>query len=51
MSNQEGNRDNQYNFDDYLFVRDNFNYYSDDKFFQALVQKYTGTEFRKLIET
>ncbi|MHA2393544.1 MAG: acyl-CoA dehydrogenase family protein [Promethearchaeota archaeon] len=48
MSSQEGNRDNQYSFDDYLFVRDNFNYYSDDEFFQALVKKYVGEEFEKL---
>jgi len=48
MSNQEGNRNNQYNFDDYLFVRDNFNYYSDDDFFQALVRKYTGDEFEQI---
>jgi len=48
MSNQEGNRNNQYNFDDYIFVRDNFNYYSDDDFFQALVRKYTEDEFEKI---
>ncbi|MFW9940525.1 MAG: acyl-CoA dehydrogenase family protein [Candidatus Thorarchaeota archaeon] len=48
MSNQEGNRNNQYNFDDYLFVRENFNYYSDDDFFQALVRKYTGDEFEQI---
>ncbi|MFX1279006.1 MAG: acyl-CoA dehydrogenase family protein [Promethearchaeota archaeon] len=48
MSNQEGNRDNSYNFDDYLFVRDKFNYYTDDGFFQALVKKYTGEEFEKI---
>ena len=48
MSNQEGNRDNHYNFDDYLFVRDNFNYYTDDEFLQALVKKYTGNEFEKI---
>jgi len=48
MSNQEGNRNNQYNFDDYLFVRDNFNYYSDDDFLQALVRKYTGDEFEQI---
>ena len=48
MSNQEGNRDNSYNFDDYLLVRDNFNYYTDDGFFQALVKKYTGEEFEKI---
>ena len=48
MSNQEGNRDNQYSFDDYLFVRDNFNYYTDDEFFQTLVKRYTGNEFEKI---
>ncbi|MFX1376629.1 MAG: acyl-CoA dehydrogenase family protein [Promethearchaeota archaeon] len=48
MLNQEGNRNNPYNFDDYLFVRDNFNYYSDDDFLQALVRKYTGDEFEKI---
>lgn len=48
MSAQEGNRDNQYSFDDFLFVRDNFNYYSDDEFFQALVRKYTGDEFNEI---
>ncbi|MFX0134370.1 MAG: acyl-CoA dehydrogenase family protein [Candidatus Hodarchaeota archaeon] len=40
MSTQEGNRDNPYTFDDYLFVRDQYNYYKDDEFFQALVKKY-----------
>ena len=48
MSNQEGNRNNQYNFDDYLFVRENFNYYCDDDFFQVLVRKYTGDEFEQI---
>ncbi|MFX0029246.1 MAG: acyl-CoA dehydrogenase family protein [Candidatus Hermodarchaeota archaeon] len=48
MSDQEGNRNNPYNFDDYLFVREKFNYYSDDEFFQALVKKYTGNEFEKI---
>ena len=45
---KEGNRNNQYSFDDYLFVRNHFNYYSDDEFFQILVNKYTGNEFEKL---
>ncbi|MFX1355702.1 MAG: acyl-CoA dehydrogenase family protein [Promethearchaeota archaeon] len=44
MSNQEGNRDNPYSFDDYLFVRDNFNYYRDDPFFQSLVKHYSPSE-------
>jgi alkylation response protein AidB-like acyl-CoA dehydrogenase len=48
MSNQEGNRNNQYNFDDYLYVRENFNYYCDDDFFQTLVKKYTGDEFEQI---
>lgn len=37
---QEGNRNNPYTFDDYLFVRDNFNYYRDDEFFQALIDHF-----------
>jgi alkylation response protein AidB-like acyl-CoA dehydrogenase len=40
MSSKEGDRDNPYNFDDYLFVRDNYNFYKDDKFFQALVKTF-----------
>ncbi|MFX1315495.1 MAG: acyl-CoA dehydrogenase family protein [Promethearchaeota archaeon] len=48
MSAQEGNRNNVYSFDDYLFVRNHFNYYRDDKFLQALVKKYTGVEFEKI---
>ncbi len=46
--NEEGNRNNPYSFDDYLFVRNQFNYYKDDEFFQALVKKYTGDEFEKI---
>ena len=45
---EEGNRNNPYSFDDYLLVRDNFNYYRDDKFLQELVKKYTGNEFEKI---
>ncbi|MBD3228795.1 MAG: acyl-CoA dehydrogenase [Candidatus Lokiarchaeota archaeon] len=41
----EGNRNNPYSFDDYLLVRDNFNYYKDDKFLQSLLKKYTEDEF------
>lgn len=37
---QEGDRDNPYTFDDYLFVRDNFNYYKDDEFFQSLIEHF-----------
>ncbi|MFX1600388.1 MAG: acyl-CoA dehydrogenase family protein [Promethearchaeota archaeon] len=44
MSNQEGNRNNPYFFDDFLFVRNHFNYYKDDEFFQALVKKYVPQE-------
>ncbi len=40
ISSQEGNRNNKYTFDDFLFVRNHFNYYKDDEFFQALVKKY-----------
>ena len=46
---EEGNRNNSYAFDDYIFVRDNFNYYRDDEFFQALVKKYLpAEEFEKV---
>lgn len=48
MSEQEGNRNNPYMFDDYLLVRDQFNFYNDDEFFQALVKHYTGEEFAKI---
>jgi alkylation response protein AidB-like acyl-CoA dehydrogenase len=48
MSSEEGNRDNPYTFDDYLYVRDNFNYYRDDEFFQALVKKFCGEEYEKI---
>lgn len=48
MSNQEGNKNNPYSFDDYLFVRNHFNYYRDDEFLQALVKKYTGDEFENI---
>ncbi|MBD3256103.1 MAG: acyl-CoA dehydrogenase [Candidatus Lokiarchaeota archaeon] len=44
----EGNRENPYSFDDYIFVRDHYNYYKDDEFFQALVKKYTGEEFAEI---
>ena len=39
MSSQEGNRNNPYTFDDFLFVRDHFNYYKYDEFLQALIKK------------
>jgi len=48
LSDQEGNRDNPYSFDDYLLVRNSFNFYRDDEFFQALVNKYAGDEFEKI---
>lgn len=49
VSDQEGNRDNPYSFDDYVFVKDNFNFYQDDEFFQALVKKYVPfSEFEKI---
>ena len=38
LESSEGNRDNPYNFDDYLLVRENYNFYRDDDFFQALVK-------------
>jgi alkylation response protein AidB-like acyl-CoA dehydrogenase len=44
MSSQEGNRNNPYSFDDFLFVRNQFNYYKDDEFFQALVKNYVPSE-------
>ena len=48
MSEQEGNRDNPYSFDDYLYVRNQFNYYKDDDFLQALIKYYTKDEFEKI---
>ncbi len=48
MSDQEGNRNNPYTFDDFLLVRNRFDYYQDDPFFQALVKKYTGSESSKI---
>lgn len=49
MSTQEGNRNNPYTFDDYLFVRDQYNYYKDDEFLQALVKKYVPEdEYEKI---
>ena len=44
MSNLEGDRDNPYSFDDYLLVRDNFDYYDDDDFLQKLVEYYVPEE-------
>lgn len=41
---EEGNRNNEYSFDDYLFVSENFNYYKDDEFLQALIKKYVPTD-------
>ncbi len=49
QQNQEGNRNNPYSFDEYLFVRKQFNFYRDDEFFQALVKKYVKPlEFEKI---
>ncbi len=48
MSEKEGDRNNPYTFDDFLLVRNRFDYYQDDPFFQALVKKYTGSEFSKI---
>ncbi|MFX0018225.1 MAG: acyl-CoA dehydrogenase family protein [Promethearchaeota archaeon] len=49
MSNEEGNRDNPYSFDDYQYVRDNFNYYRDDEFFQVLVRHYCPPDEYEII--
>ncbi|MFX1574572.1 MAG: acyl-CoA dehydrogenase family protein [Promethearchaeota archaeon] len=48
MSTQEGNRNNPYSFDDFLYVRNHFNYYRDDDFLQTLVKKFTGEEFGEI---
>ena len=48
QNNTEGDRNNPYSFDKYISVRDNFNYYRDDEFFQSLVKKYTGDEFERI---
>jgi alkylation response protein AidB-like acyl-CoA dehydrogenase len=48
MSAQEGDRDNPYSFDDYLLVRDHFDFYGDDEFFQALVKHYVDDEFESI---
>ena len=48
LQQSEGNRNNPYTFDDFLFVRNNFDYYADDDFFQALVKHYVGSEFEKI---
>jgi alkylation response protein AidB-like acyl-CoA dehydrogenase len=48
MASTEGNRFNPYSFDDYLFVREQFNFYRDDEFLQALVKRYVGAEFEKI---
>jgi len=44
----EGDRNNPYSFDDYLFVKSQFNFYRDDEFFHALLKKYAGSEFDKI---
>lgn len=43
MSTQ-GDRNNPYSFDDYLRVRDGFDYYADDPFLQRLVAHFCGEE-------
>ncbi len=48
MNTQEGNRNNPYSFDDYLLVRNQFNFYRDDEFLQALIKHYTGAEFANI---
>lgn len=40
----EGDRNNDYMFDDYLLVRDGFDYYEDDIFFKALVKHFVPKE-------
>ncbi|MFX0031411.1 MAG: acyl-CoA dehydrogenase family protein [Candidatus Hodarchaeota archaeon] len=46
MSKKEGDRNNPYSFDDYLVVRNNFNYYRDDLFLQTLIKHYVpNTEY------
>jgi len=44
----EGDRNNPYSFDDYLFVKNQFNFYRDDDFLKALLKKYTGSEFERI---
>jgi alkylation response protein AidB-like acyl-CoA dehydrogenase len=48
VSNIEGDRNNPYTFDDYIFVRDNFDYYNNDEFFQSLVKYYVANEFEEV---
>ena len=49
MTSQEGNRNNPYTFDEFLFVRNQFNYYKDDEFLQAVVKKYVPQdEYEKI---
>ncbi|MCG6961734.1 MAG: acyl-CoA dehydrogenase family protein [Acidobacteria bacterium] len=45
-----GDRDNPYSFDDYVGVRDRFDYYADDPFFQALVRHHAVGEASALDE-
>jgi len=46
MSSKEGDRNNPYSFDDYLLIRNNFNYYRDDQFLQTLIKHYVpNTEY------
>lgn len=48
MNAIEGNRNNPYSFDDFIFVRNHFNYYVDDEFLQLLVKTYVGDEFEQI---
>ncbi|MFW9785424.1 MAG: acyl-CoA dehydrogenase, partial [Candidatus Heimdallarchaeota archaeon] len=50
MSSNEGNRNNPYSFDDYLLVRNNFNYYRDDQFLQTLVKHYVPDAEYEIID-
>ncbi len=44
----EGDRNNPYSFDDYLRVRDSFDYYADDPLLGALVRHYCGDEAERV---
>ncbi len=47
----EGDRNNPYSFDDYVRVRDGFDYYADDPLLQALVKHYCGDEAEQVDAT
>lgn len=46
----EGDRNNPYSFDDYVRVRDSFDYYADDPLLQALVKHHCGEEAARMDE-